>query len=64
MSLIKGEKNMGYKDRIVSLEARHQELEQAIHAENTRPHPDEDQIHILKKEKLKIKDEINSLSSV
>ena len=55
---------MGNKDRIVSLEARHHELEAAIHAENTRPHPDEDQIHTLKKEKLKIKDEINSLSSV
>ena len=64
VSLNKGEKNMANKDRIVSLEARHHELEEAIHAENARPHPDEDQIHTLKKEKLKIKDEINSLSGV
>lgn len=55
---------MGYKDRIVSLEARHHELEEAIHAENTRPHPDENEIHALKKEKLRIKDEINSLSGI
>ncbi|MDH5188932.1 MAG: YdcH family protein [Rhodospirillaceae bacterium] len=55
---------MGHKDRIVSLEARHHELEAAIHTENTRPHPNEDEIHTLKKEKLKIKDEINSLNSL
>lgn len=53
---------MGHKDRISSLEARHQQLEDAIHAESTRPHPDEDEIHVLKKEKLRIKDEISSLS--
>lgn len=53
---------MGHKDRIVSLEARHNELEEAIHTENIRPHPDDGEIHALKKEKLRIKDEINSLS--
>ena len=52
---------MGHKDRIVSLEARHHELEEAIDSATARPHPDDDEIHSLKKEKLRIKDEISTL---
>lgn len=55
---------MAQKDRIVSLKARHQEIESAIDHENARPHPDEVEIHALKKEKLRIKDEISDLSPV
>ncbi|MCK4938725.1 MAG: YdcH family protein [Rhodospirillaceae bacterium] len=55
---------MGHKDRIVSLEARHHELEEAINAQTARPHPNEDEIHSLKKEKLRIKDEISTLGGV
>ena len=53
---------MGQKDRINSLQARHHELEVAIETEESRPHPDDVEIHSLKKEKLKIKDEINVLA--
>lgn len=53
---------MGQTDRIFSLQARHEQLETAINTENARPHPDDVEIHSLKKEKLRIKDEISELS--
>lgn len=53
---------MSLEDRISSLKNKHQHLEHAIQTENNRPIPDEVQIHALKKEKLKIKDEIAGLS--
>ncbi len=53
---------MSLEDRIISLKAKHHDLENAIHEENIRPNPDEIQIHTLKKEKLRIKDEITSLT--
>jgi len=50
-------------DHIEALKAKHASLEQAIHQENIRPHPDDDAICSLKKRKLQIKDEIARLSS-
>jgi len=50
-------------DHIEALKAKHASLEQAIHQENTRPHPDDDAICSLKKRKLQIKDEISRLST-
>jgi len=47
--------------RIESLKAKHANLEQKLHEEETRPHPDETLIHRIKKEKLEIKDEIERL---
>ena len=44
------------------LKHRHQVLEEAIDSENARPHPDDEVLHELKK-KLKLKDEILSLTT-
>ena len=48
-------------ERLDSLKARHAGLEAQIAEETKRPHPDDTTIHLLKKEKLKIKDEIARL---
>lgn len=53
---------MSSVDHIEALKAKHASLEQAIHQENTRPHPDDDTICSLKKKKLQIKDEIARLT--
>ncbi len=50
---------MSLQDRIESLKARHAALETAIEEETRRPSPNEVQIGDLKRQKLKIKDEIN-----
>ncbi len=52
---------MSYDDRINALKAKHRALEAAIDEESARPHPDDVEIHRLKKQKLAIKDEIASL---
>lgn len=54
---------MSTVDHIEALKAKHASLEQAINDENLRPHPDDDAICSLKKQKLLIKDEIVRLSS-
>ena len=43
---------------INALSAKHAGLENRIDAENRRPHPDTILIHDLKKQKLRIKEEI------
>jgi hypothetical protein len=48
-------------ERLDSLKARHAGLEAQIAEETKKPHPDDVTIHALKKEKLKIKDEIARL---
>tara|TARA_B100000315_G_scaffold54464_1_gene48721 strand:- start:1246 stop:1410 length:165 start_codon:yes stop_codon:yes gene_type:complete len=53
---------MSLTERIESLKHRHQELETALEEHASRPHPDDIEIAILKKQKLRIKDEILSLS--
>ena len=40
------------------LEAKHAQLEALIDEEEHRPHPDDIRLHELKKEKLRIKDEM------
>jgi hypothetical protein len=49
---------MTVHDRILSLKAKHAELDEAIEIENNRPLPDELLLHDLKRRKLRIKDEI------
>jgi hypothetical protein len=46
--------------RVQSLLSRHGSVQDAIDTEMRRPHPDEAAVARLKKEKLKIKDEIAS----
>jgi hypothetical protein len=55
---------MRHEMDISQLQDRHHELEAEIDIEAARPVPDDIKIHALKKEKLKIKDEILRLQSV
>lgn len=52
---------MSSLERLDSLKARHAGLEAQIDEENKKPQPDDNTIHALKKEKLKVKDEIARL---
>ncbi len=52
---------MTVDERIEALRAKHVSLKQAIDEENHRPHPDDMKIAQLKREKLRIKDEIAGL---
>ena len=49
---------MSLQDRIEALKEKHASLERAIDEENRRPLPNQDAIHDLKRQKLRIKDEI------
>ncbi|MDP6882956.1 MAG: DUF465 domain-containing protein, partial [Rhodospirillales bacterium] len=49
---------MSVDERIDALKAKHQALEIAIEEENSRPLPDDVAIVDLKKQKLRIKDEL------
>ena len=52
---------MSLQDRVEALRAKHAELERAIDEENRRPLPNRDAISDLKRQKLRIKDEIVQL---
>ena len=52
---------MNVEERIDSLRSRHAKLDHDLDAENQRPHPDDIKIHELKREKLRIKDEIAAI---
>lgn len=52
---------MSVDDRIEALKAKHARLETEILEENNRPHPDDIHLHELKREKLKIKDEMSRI---
>ena len=52
---------MSLGERIEALKAKHQALEEALNEESSRPRPDDFHIVSLKKQKLRIKDEIANL---
>ena len=52
---------MTQQDRIEALKAKHAELDRAIDEESRRPLPDDGVISDLKRQKLRIKDEIYQL---
>jgi hypothetical protein len=54
---------MSTVDQIESLKEKHASLEHAITQENLRPHPDDDAICSLKKQKLRVKDQIARLAT-
>src|SRR6516162_1391768 len=54
-------KCMSPQDRIEALKAKHAELERALDEENSRPLPNRDAVSDLKRQKLRIKDEIVQL---
>ena len=49
-------------DRIETLKHRHAALEAALQAETARPHPNDDIVGQIKRQKLKLKDTIEELS--
>lgn len=49
---------MSMTERIDALKEKHHSLEAKIEREESRPHPDDVFVHNLKKQKLKIKDEL------
>lgn len=53
---------MGFDARIDSLRTKHAELENTLAMEARRPHPDESLLLTLKRQKLRIKDEIQRIS--
>lgn len=53
---------MSVQDRIKSLKSKHEELETKIEAEDSKSSRNEDLIHDLKRQKLKLKDEISELA--
>jgi len=52
---------MSVTDHVDSLKAKHADLDHLIREEEGRPHPDETLIKELKRQKLRIKDEIVQL---
>ncbi len=52
---------MSLDARIESLKGRHATLETRIHAEDSRPRPNDEALHRLKLEKLKLKEELERL---
>jgi uncharacterized protein len=52
---------MSSKDRIEALREKHAALERAIDEENRRPLPNDDVLSDLKRQKLRIKDQIYQL---
>jgi hypothetical protein len=52
---------MSQQDRIEALKEKHASLDRAIDEENHRPLPDQAAIYDLKRQKLRIKDEIFQL---
>lgn len=53
---------MSFGSHLDQLSSKHAVLEQAIHEEINRPHPDDVRLIQLKKEKLRIKDEMVRLN--
>ncbi|EKV26471.1 hypothetical protein C882_2763 [Caenispirillum salinarum AK4] len=53
---------MGYDARIDSLTTKHQTLEHQLEQESRRPIPDAAMVATLKRQKLKIKDELARMS--
>lgn len=49
---------MSVQEHIEALRSKHLDLKQEIEEENQRPHPDDLRIAELKRQKLRIKDEI------
>jgi len=53
---------MGYEARLESLRTKHQDLERMLQLEERRPFRDEVAVATLKRQKLRIKDEIERIS--
>ena len=49
------------QNRLAALKAKHTELDALIEQENSYPKPDDTKIHEYKKQKLKVKEEIEEI---
>lgn len=49
------------QNRLTALKEKHAQLDALIAEENTHPHPDDTRIHEYKKQKLKVKEEIEEI---
>ncbi|MBR5129946.1 MAG: DUF465 domain-containing protein [Alphaproteobacteria bacterium] len=49
------------QNHLNALKAKHAELDVLIAEENAHPHPDDTKIHEYKKQKLKVKEEIEEI---
>jgi hypothetical protein len=58
---LRGGYGMSVQDRIEALREKHASLERALDEETHRPLPNQDAVHDLKRQKLRIKDEIFQL---
>lgn len=54
---------MSVDERIQSLKVRHSQLENELEQETHRPHPDDVHITEIKRQKLRLKDQIAALSA-
>jgi hypothetical protein len=52
---------MGAFEKVESLKSQHRALEAKLEDEDKRPHPDEELVKIIKRQKLRIKDELQSM---
>lgn len=52
---------MSVEDRLESLRSKHASLDSALHRESCRPSPDPETVTKLKREKLRLKDEMARL---
>ncbi|HAH08832.1 MAG TPA: DUF465 domain-containing protein [Alphaproteobacteria bacterium] len=52
---------MGLESHLVELSDKHRKLEEDLHNELLRPHPDDFRVMELKKRKLRIKEELERL---
>ncbi|MEK9679809.1 MAG: DUF465 domain-containing protein [Rhodospirillaceae bacterium] len=52
------------QEQVDELKTKHHDLDEQIDKENARPNPDDIAISELKKEKLKIKDELASMDAL
>lgn len=53
---------MAAEERIESLRRKHHDLDEALHREYTRAYPDTSTLAKLKREKLRLKDELDRLN--
>ena len=53
---------MSDEELMKALKAKHSELENALESEISRPHPDGELVSSIKKQKLRVKDELAQLS--
>lgn len=54
---------MGQEARLETLREKHEELDHQIEQEENRPLPDYAEVHTLKRQKLKLKDELTRIQS-